>query len=172
MPSSRDSSQPRDWILISCGSCIASIFFTWIIISKNIETLCCTTETYNVVSQLYFDKCRMKERKTKQGKRHFQKVCFLLKSPYLGCGRMGAMERFREDTSFYNICIWHRTCPNSTSRKYCCLLAVEHAVSQRFAAVYPWLCPSCGELTSLVSIHCCWLKETGRVIKTHHPGLV
>ena len=45
----------------------------------------------------------MKERKTKQGKRHFQKVYFLPKSPYLGCGRMGTMERFREDISFCNI---------------------------------------------------------------------
>ena len=42
----------------------------------------------------------MKERKTKQGKRHFQKVCFLPKSPTLGHGRMGAMERSREDISF------------------------------------------------------------------------
>ena len=133
-----------------------------------------TWNKYNVVSQLYCNKYRMKERKTKQGKRHFQKICFLPKSPYLGCERMGTMERFREDISFYNICVRHRThCPNSTSRKYCCLFAVEYAVSQWFAAVYSfWLCPSCGELTSLVSIHYCWLKETGRVIKTHHPDLV
>ena len=43
MPSSRTSSQPRDQTRVSCGSCIASGFFTGVLPGKPITTiLCCT----------------------------------------------------------------------------------------------------------------------------------
>lgn len=146
---------------LSCGSCIASIFFTWIIISKNIETPCCTTETYNVVSQLCFNKCRMKERKTKTGKRHFKRFAFSLSlhiwdveewEQWRDLGRHFFLLTFVLDTELVQIPL-----PGNTAA--CLLWSMQSANGLR---CLPLALPSCGELTSLVSIHCCWLKETGR----------
>ena len=95
----------------------------------------------------------MKERKTKQGKRHFQKVCFLPKSPNLAHGRW---EQWRDLGKTFHF----RTFVLDTERTVqiplpgraaaCLLWSMRSANSLQLF----WLRPGCGGLTSLVSIRC------------------